>query len=120
MRLVRFGPRGSERPGVLDRDGIIRDLSSVVRDIDGSTLSPESLGRLRATKLDTLPEAGSDVRIGACVGSIPNFICIGLNYADHAKEAGDPIPTQPVLFSKHGGAVSGPNDPVVIPPGAEK
>src|SRR2546426_1608087 len=115
MRLVRFGPRGAERPGALDGKGRIRDLSSVIRDIDSTTLSPKPLDRLRALNLESLPTVGSDVRIGACVGKVPNFLAIGINYSDHAAEAGLPIPVEPVLFNKHTAAISGPNDVVICP-----
>ena len=120
MRLVRFGERGSERPGVLDRQGRIRDLSRVVPDLDGSTMSPANLDRLRALDHETLPPVEGPVRFGACIGAVRNIVCIGLNYSDHAAETNTPIPSQPVVFNKHTGALSGPNDPVIVPPGAKK
>ena len=120
MRLVRFGERGSERPGVLDRQGRIRDLSRVVPDLDGSTMSPANLDRLRALDHETLPPVEGPVRFGACIGAVRNIVCIGLNYSDHAVETNTPIPSQPVVFNKHTGALSGPNDPVIVPPGAKK
>jgi 2-keto-4-pentenoate hydratase/2-oxohepta-3-ene-1,7-dioic acid hydratase in catechol pathway len=120
MRLVRFGPRGSEKPGLLDAQGILRDLSSVVSDIHGPTLSPESLARLRALDTSSLPAVPADTRLGPCVGQVPNVVCIGLNYSDHAAETNTPIPTQPIVFNKHTSALAGPNDPVLIAPGSGK
>ncbi|MNK91815.1 Ureidoglycolate lyase [compost metagenome] len=120
MRLVRFGPRGSEKPGLVDTQGILRDLSSVVSDIHGPTLSPESLARLRALDTSSLPAMPADTRLGPCVGQVPNVVCIGLNYSDHAAETNTPIPTQPIVFNKHTSALAGPNDPVVVAPGSGK
>ncbi len=120
MRLVRFGPRGTEKPGLLDAQGTLRDLSSVVDDITGATLSPTSLARLRQIDPATLPAAPAGVRLGACVGQVPNFVCIGLNYADHAAESGAAIPGQPIVFNKHTSALAGPNDAVIIAPGSVK
>ena len=120
MRLVRFGPRGSEKPGLIDAQGILRDLSSVVSDIHGPTLSPESLARLRALDTSSLPAMPADTRLGPCVGQVPNVVCIGLNYSDHAAETNTPIPTQPIVFNKHTSALAGPNDPVVVAPGSGK
>jgi 2,4-diketo-3-deoxy-L-fuconate hydrolase len=118
MRLVRFGERGMERPGALDGEGSIRDLSSVVSDIDGSTLGKQQLERIRALDLTKLPLAPANVRLGTCVGAIPNVLCIGLNYSDHAAETNSTIPSQPIVFNKHTSAISGPNDPVICPPGS--
>ncbi|MDP9928048.1 fumarylacetoacetate hydrolase family protein [Variovorax paradoxus] len=120
MRLVRFGPRGSEKPGLVDTQGILRDLSSVVSDIHGPTLSPDSLARLRALDTSSLPAMPADTRLGPCVGQVPNVVCIGLNYSDHAAETNTPIPTQPIVFNKHTSALAGPNDPVVVAPGSGK
>src|SRR5450830_1028573 len=120
MRLVRFGPRGAEKPGIVDADDNIRDISSIVPDINGATLSPATLDKLRKLPLNTLPIVPPSTRLGACVGDIRNFICIGLNYSDHAAETNTPLPGQPIVFNKHTSAISGPNDPVVSPPGAEK
>jgi 2-keto-4-pentenoate hydratase/2-oxohepta-3-ene-1,7-dioic acid hydratase in catechol pathway len=120
MRLVRFGPRGSEKPGLIDTQGILRDLSSVVSDIHGPTLSHESLAKLRALDTSSLPAVPADTRLGACVGQVPNVVCIGLNYSDHAAETNTPIPGQPIVFNKHTGALAGPNDPVIIAPGSSK
>ena len=120
MRLVRYGERGQERPGLLDSQGLLRDLSGVVQDIDGAALLPDSLDRLRALDPGSLPQVPGPVRLGACVGNVRNIVCIGLNYSDHAAETNTPIPAQPVVFHKHTGALSGPNDPVILPPGAAK
>ena len=120
MRLVRFGPRGQEKPGLVDTQGILRDLSSVVSDIHGPTLSPESLARLRGLDTSSLPAMPADTRLGPCVGQVPNVVCIGLNYSDHAAETNTPIPTQPIVFNKHTSALAGPNDPVVMAPGSGK
>jgi 2,4-diketo-3-deoxy-L-fuconate hydrolase len=120
MKLLRFGPIGQEKPGVLDAQGRIRDLSGVVADIDGAAISDESLARLRALDLDALPLAPEGVRYGACVAGVAKFLCIGLNYADHAAESGLPIPEEPVLFSKFTSAICGPNDDVLKPRGSTK
>ncbi|EKZ6393811.1 TPA: fumarylacetoacetate hydrolase family protein [Klebsiella aerogenes] len=120
MKLLRFGNPGSERPGVLDNDGRLRDLSNYVTDLRGDALLPESLARLRQLDLYSLPLVEGNPRIGACVGGIGKFICIGLNYADHAAETGADIPQEPVVFSKWISAVVGPNDNVIIPRGSQK
>ncbi|MBW8860431.1 MAG: fumarylacetoacetate hydrolase family protein [Caulobacter sp.] len=120
MKLLRFGTAGQEKPGVLDSQGRVRDLSGVVADIDGATLSDESLTRLRALDLDALPLAPEGVRYGPCVGKVGKFLCIGLNYADHAAESGLPIPDEPVLFTKAISAITGPNDTVLKPRGSTK
>jgi 2,4-diketo-3-deoxy-L-fuconate hydrolase len=120
MRLVRFGVRGSEKPGLIDTQGAVRDLSAVVPDIDARTLSPAALARLREIDPTTLPAAPAGVRLGACVGSIPNLVCIGLNYSDHAAETNTPIPSQPIVFNKHTGAAAGPNDALILAPGSAK
>jgi 2,4-didehydro-3-deoxy-L-rhamnonate hydrolase len=100
MKLVRYGPAGSEKPGLLDRAGAIRDLSAHVADISAETITPQSLQRLAALKSDTLPIVGDSPRLGVPVKGIGKFIAIGLNYADHAKEANLPIPTEPPMFTK--------------------
>ncbi|RSV87122.1 fumarylacetoacetate hydrolase family protein [Klebsiella aerogenes] len=120
MKLLRFGNPGSERPGVLDNDGRLRDLSQYINDLRGDVLLPESLARLRQLDLYSLPLVEGNPRIGACVGGIGKFICIGLNYADHAAETGADIPQEPVVFSKWTSAVVGPNDNVIIPRGSQK
>ena len=124
MKLLRYGAPGHEKPGLLDRSGRVRDLSAHVADIAGDALAPETLARLRALDPEALPlVAGTpqvDLRLGACVGRIGKFICIGLNYADHAAETGAPIPSEPVVFAKWTSAVVGPNDDVEIPRGSVK
>jgi len=120
MKLLRFGPVGQEKPGVLDANNRIRDLSGVVADIGGETLSDEGLAKLRALDLESLPLAPEGVRYGACVAGVGKFLCIGLNYADHAAESGLPIPEEPVLFSKFTSAICGPNDEVLKPRNSTK
>ncbi|RDU97273.1 fumarylacetoacetate hydrolase family protein [Trinickia dinghuensis] len=120
MKLVRFGSPGEERPGVIDRQGRIRDLSGQVSDIASETLSPAGLQRLAALELESLPLAPADVRLGPCVGRVGKMICVGLNYSDHAAESNMPVPTEPVLFMKATSAIIGSNDDVEIPPGAQK
>lgn len=120
MKLLRYGPKGQEKPGLVDTDGRIRDLSAHVDDIAGQMLSDASLARLRALDPATLPLVLGEPRIGACVGRIGKFVCIGLNYADHAAESGLPIPTEPVVFNKWTSAIVGPNDDVAIPRGSKK
>ena len=113
MKLLRYGTAGNERPGLLDADGGIRDLSGIVADIDGAAL--RNLDQLRAIDPAILPRVGGDPRIGPCVGHVGKFLCIGLNYADHAEEAGMPIPTEPIVFMKATSAIIGPHDDVIIP-----
>jgi 2,4-diketo-3-deoxy-L-fuconate hydrolase len=120
MKLLRYGAMGKERPGVLDQNGEIRDLSSVVVDIGGATLLPERLARLRELDLSTLPKIVEPVRLGPCVAHVGKFICIGLNYRDHAAESGMQPPDEPVVFSKWTSAISGPNDAIEIPRGSVK
>jgi 2,4-diketo-3-deoxy-L-fuconate hydrolase len=120
MKLLRYGPAGHEKPGILDRDGKVRDLSGVVTDIDGEALSPTSLDRLRRLDLSTLPRAPDGVRIGPCVGNVSKVLAIGLNYRLHAQEAGMPIPTEPIFFLKATSSICGPNDDVIIPKGSQK
>lgn len=114
MKLLRFGIKGQEKPGILDQEGNIRDLSTVVSDINGPVLANE-LDKIRALDLSTLPKVDADVRIGACVNNIGKFICIGLNYSDHAAETGAEVPDEPVVFNKWTSAVVGPNDDIEIP-----
>jgi hypothetical protein len=120
MKLLRYGAAGAEKPGLLDPEGHIRDLSAVLRDIDGFALSPASLKMLASYDWKTLPKVEGTPRIGPCVARPVNFVCIGLNFADHAAETGAAIPKEPIVFLKSLGAYSGPNDPVVIPRGSKK
>ena len=120
MKLLRHGPVGHEKPGLLDAQGVIRDLSAVVRDIDGALLSGSKLAEIAALDTSTLPVVDATTRLGACVAGIGKFICIGLNYADHAAESGMAIPKEPVVFNKWLSAVVGPNDDVKIPRGSVK
>ena len=115
MKLLRYGNAGSERPGLLDSNGKLRDLSAHVADISGEYLQPEILDTLRQLDPQTLPLVSGEPRLGACVGKVGKFICIGLNYADHAAETGAEIPKEPVVFSKWTSAIVGPNDDVEIP-----
>ncbi|NNB16431.1 fumarylacetoacetate hydrolase family protein [Pseudomonas fragi] len=120
MKLLRYGDKGQERPALLDNNGQLRDLSAVVADIAGQALSPESIARLQDIDPSTLPLVQGSPRIGACVGQVGKFICIGLNYADHAAETGAAIPAEPVVFSKWTSAIVGPNDNVEIPRNSRK
>ncbi len=120
MKLIRYGDNKQEKPGVVDSDGRIRDLSGVISDIDGDTISEEGLARLRKLDIKTLPLVEGNPRIGPCVGKIGKFVCIGLNYSDHAAESGLPEPSEPVIFNKWTSAVVGPNDDVAIPRGSKK
>ncbi|WP_428312924.1 fumarylacetoacetate hydrolase family protein [Hydrocarboniphaga sp.] len=120
MKLLRYGPSGSEWPGLLDAKGRIRDLSTVLLDIGGDTLSPASLARLATIPTDSLPLVEGSPRLGPCVAGIGKFICIGLNYADHAAETGDTVPPEPVIFSKATSAICGPNDDIIQPRGSTK
>ncbi|AYQ90312.1 ureidoglycolate lyase [Burkholderia gladioli] len=115
MKLLRYGPVGQEKPGLLDAGGRIRDLSAVIPDLAGEALSDAGLARLRALDPASLPLVPGEPRIGACVGQIGKFVCIGLNYADHAAESGLPVPSEPVVFAKWTSAVCGPNDGIEIP-----
>lgn len=118
MKLVRYGQLGAEKPGMIDANGLLRDLSAHVADINGSALSDASLDALRALDLASLPVVEGSPRIGACVGNIGKFLCIGLNYSDHAIETGNPFPDHPVLFFKANSAVVGPYDDVSMPRGS--
>ena len=120
MKLVRFGAAGAEKPGLIDADGKIRDLSGVVADISGDVLSRTGRERLRALDPASLPLAPEDSRYGACVGRVGNFIAVGLNYADHAAESGMAVPAEPVLFNKAPSCIGGPDDTILIPRGSEK
>ena len=118
MKLVRYGATGQEKPGMIDPDGTLRDLSAHVADITGATLGDDSITKLRALDPATLPAVQGNPRMGACVGDIGKFMCIGLNYADHAAETGADIPEHPILFMKANSAITGPNDDVVMPRGS--
>ena len=120
MKLLRYGPAGAEKPAMLDKDGAIRCLSGVVRDIDGFTLSPASLKMLAELDPASLPRVEGNPRVGPCVVRPVNYVCIGLNYADHAAEGGMPVPKEPIIFLKSLGAFSGPNDDVIRPRGSKK
>jgi 2-keto-4-pentenoate hydratase/2-oxohepta-3-ene-1,7-dioic acid hydratase in catechol pathway len=115
MKLLRHGEFGSEKPGIIDHEGKIRDLSSHILDINGDSINSESLKKIAAINLSTLPIVSNDTRLGACVGNVGKFLCIGLNYSDHAAESGLPVPSEPILFSKATSAIVGPNDNVEIP-----
>jgi 2-keto-4-pentenoate hydratase/2-oxohepta-3-ene-1,7-dioic acid hydratase in catechol pathway len=120
MKLLRYGPRGQEKPGLLDRDGHIRDLSAHVRDIAGEVLLPDGLARIAALDPETLPVVSGDPRLGPCVGGTGKCICIGLNYSDHAAETGMAVPPEPIIFMKATSAICGPNDPIEIPRTSQK
>jgi 2-keto-4-pentenoate hydratase/2-oxohepta-3-ene-1,7-dioic acid hydratase in catechol pathway len=120
MKLLRYGPPGQEKPGLLDAAGTLRDLSAHIADVDGRVLDAATLARLRALDSAALPAVDGSPRLGACVANIGKFICIGLNYADHAAESGMAVPAEPVVFGKWTSAVVGPNDDVKIPRGSEK
>ena len=121
MKLLRFGPPGREKPGILDAEGRIRDLSKIVPDLAGDALSPGSLAKIKkAAATGKLPPVKGKPRIGACVGRVGNFIAIGLNYADHAAEAGMPIPKEPIIFNKAPSCICGPNDATIIPRDSSK
>jgi 2-keto-4-pentenoate hydratase/2-oxohepta-3-ene-1,7-dioic acid hydratase in catechol pathway len=120
MKLLRVGPIGHEKPAALDETGTIRDLSAHVADISGAALSDDGISALRGLNLLSLPELPADSRIGPCVGNVGKFMCIGLNYSDHAAESGMDVPAHPVLFMKATSAICGPNDEVLIPRNSEK
>ncbi|MFT5968667.1 MAG: 2-keto-4-pentenoate hydratase/2-oxohepta-3-ene-1,7-dioic acid hydratase in catechol pathway [Yoonia sp.] len=118
MKLLRYGPVGQEKPGMLDSNGDLRDLSGVVDDIAGAVLSDDGMAKLRAIDPATLPKVEGNPRLGPCVGEIGKFCCIGLNYSDHAAETGAAIPAHPILFMKANSAIVGPHDDVVMPRGS--
>jgi 2-keto-4-pentenoate hydratase/2-oxohepta-3-ene-1,7-dioic acid hydratase in catechol pathway len=120
MKLLRYGPVGAEKPGLMDDNGDIRCLSSVVRDIDGYALSDAAFAMIRSVNPKTLPKVDPNARLGSCVARPVNYICIGLNYSDHAAETGNPIPKEPVVFLKSLGALCGPNDDVIMPQSSKK
>jgi 2-keto-4-pentenoate hydratase/2-oxohepta-3-ene-1,7-dioic acid hydratase in catechol pathway len=120
MKLLRFGDPGKERPGVVDADGAIRDLSGVVPDIGGQALLPDSMARLRALTISTLPKVPGTPRLGPCVAGVGKFVCVGLNYSDHAAESNMPVPAEPIIFMKATSSIVGPNDDVELPRGSLK
>ena len=120
MKLLRYGSAGREKPGIVDSRGRIRDLSAVIPDLAGDALHPESLNSLRDLDIETLRPVEDGVRIAPCVAGIGKFLCIGLNYSDHAAESGMKVPAEPILFMKATSAVCGPNDDIVVPRGSEK
>ena len=120
MKLLRHGPAGEEKPGLLDGDGVIRDLSGVIDDIAPQTLGPATIDMLRALDAGALPAVPGSTRLGPCVGNIGKLVCIGLNYSDHAAETGSKPPPEPIIFMKANSAISGPNDDVRIPRGSIK
>jgi 2-keto-4-pentenoate hydratase/2-oxohepta-3-ene-1,7-dioic acid hydratase in catechol pathway len=120
MKLLRFGPKGREKPGLLDKDGVIRDLSGVISDIDRKTLASGEVARLKKVKPDSLPKVTRKVRIGPPIAEVRNFIAIGLNYADHARETGSPTPAEPIVFNKAPSSMQGPNDDLIVPKHSKK
>jgi 2,4-diketo-3-deoxy-L-fuconate hydrolase len=120
MKLLRHGPKGQEKPGIVDANGTVRDLSGKIDDIAGEVLSDAGLAQLAQIDLASLPEVAAGTRLGPCVGRVGKFICIGLNYSDHAAETGAEVPAEPVIFNKWTSAICGPNDDVEIPRGSEK
>jgi len=120
MKLLRYGPPGQEKPGLLDAQGRIRDLSAQVEDIGGAALLPEGLARIAALDISSLPLVEGEPRIGPCIAGVGKFICIGLNYSDHAAETGATVPPEPIIFMKATSAIMGPNDDLEIPRGSEK
>jgi 2-keto-4-pentenoate hydratase/2-oxohepta-3-ene-1,7-dioic acid hydratase in catechol pathway len=120
MKLLRYGPKGREKPGILDKEGNIRDLSGVIPDITAETLAAGAIAKVRKARIDTLPKVKGKPRIGSPVKAVGNFVAIGLNYVDHAKETNSPIPKEPIIFNKAPSCLNGPNDDVVVPKGSKK
>jgi ureidoglycolate lyase len=120
MKLLRYGPKGQEKPGLLDKAGKIRDLSATIADVNPETLAPAALDRLRKLDPASLPLVAGSPRLGPCVTQIPKIVCVGLNYTDHAKETGAAIPKEPILFMKATSSLNGPNDEVMLPKGSQK
>lgn len=120
MKLLRVGPKGQEKPAILDENGAFRDVSAHIADLTGATLGDETIAKLKALDTSALPELDANQRVGACVGDVGKFICIGLNYADHAAESGLDVPSEPVMFMKATSAIIGPNDVVEIPRNSSK
>jgi 2,4-diketo-3-deoxy-L-fuconate hydrolase len=120
MKLLRYGNKGTEKPGILDANGAVRDLSAHVNDFAGEAVSLDALDAVRKIDVNSLPVVENPGRIGSCLATVPNFFCVGLNYAKHAEETGAEPPKEPIIFSKASSALSGPFDPVIIPKGSEK
>jgi 2,4-diketo-3-deoxy-L-fuconate hydrolase len=120
MKLLRYGPKGKEKPGLVDADGRIRDISRHVKDLTPATLDNATLAKLKKLKPEKLPAVKGKPRIGCPINGVPKFIAIGLNYIDHAKESGAPIPKEPVIFTKATSCIGGPNDPIMLPKGSQK
>jgi 2,4-diketo-3-deoxy-L-fuconate hydrolase len=120
MKLVRFGPAGREKPGIIDKNGKLRNLSKIVSDITPETLAAGAINKIKKAKIEKLPTVSGKPRLGSPIGNVRNFVAVGLNYADHAAEAGQPIPAEPILFSKAPNCIVGPNDNVMIPRGSTK
>ncbi len=114
MKLLRYGPKGAEKPGLLDANNQIRDLSSIIPDLTGDTVDPGTMARLSALDTDTLPPVEGTPRIGPCIGNVGKLVCIGLNYSDHAKETGSPIPSEPIVFMKATSSINGPDDDIEL------
>lgn len=120
MKLLRYGPKGAEKPGLLDGNNQIRDLSSIIPDLTGDTVDPGTMARLSALDTDTLPPVEGTPRIGPCIGNVGKLVCIGLNYSDHAKETGSPIPSEPIVFMKATSSINGPDDDIELIRGSVK
>jgi 2,4-didehydro-3-deoxy-L-rhamnonate hydrolase len=120
MKLLRYGPKGKEKPGILDKNGKIRSLAKVIKDLDGDAVSPAGIAKLRKLNIEKLPLVPGKPRIGACIANPQKFIAIGLNYSDHAAESGMQVPPEPVVFTKQVSCLSGPNDTVMLPPLSKK
>jgi 2-keto-4-pentenoate hydratase/2-oxohepta-3-ene-1,7-dioic acid hydratase in catechol pathway len=120
MKLLRYGPAGHEKPGLLDGSGQIRDLSGTIADVTPENLAPAALDRLRKLDPASLPLVAGEPRLGPCVAQVSKLVCVGLNYTDHAKETGSPIPKEPILFMKATTAINGPNDEIMLPKGSHK
>jgi len=120
MKLLRYGPKGAEKPGLLDGNNQIRDLSSIIPDLTGDTVDPGTIARLSALDTDTLPPVEGTPRIGPCIGNVGKLVCIGLNYSDHAKETGSPIPSEPIVFMKATSSINGPDDDIELIRGSVK
>ena len=120
MKLLRYGPKGAEKPGLLDANNQIRDLSSIIPDLTGDTVDSGTMARLSALDTDTLPPVEGTPRIGPCIGNVGKFVCIGLNYSDHAKETGSSIPSEPIVFMKATSSINGPDDDIELMRGSVK